>query len=143
MPRQRFDVTSNLTDVCNALAECRATIERLEKDLETEKEYREHLSSILRQRLAGKFPAMTAEEMLRKIEADVKKSVTRVVADRKKQGRNSEDAKTAAAARTHHVISKYHLNELTKNMRDFIGQTVDEVYELKKPSFKARLPNRG
>jgi hypothetical protein len=142
MPKERFDATSNLTDVCNALTDCLAAINRLKHDLETERDDAERLESILAQRFAGTFPALTGEEMLRKIEADVKRSVTRVVADRKRRNCTTAITKQDAIDGAYVVIAKYHLNELTKNMREFIDETIDEVYVLRKPSFESRVRAR-
>src|ERR1022692_3261024 len=101
MSYQRFDVTSSLVDVANALQHSGIRQTQLKAQLQEEEEYSRHLLAILSERFSTGFPGLTGEQALRKVEANVRRSVSRVVADKKKQGRGREEARIAAIDKAH------------------------------------------
>jgi hypothetical protein len=144
--QQPLDVTSPVKDVANALNECIARIKTLQTEkqalqakLDEEDNHRQRLSDVLYQHLRASFkelgaPDFSGEDILRTIEANVKRSVSAVVRDKKKQGRGPQEAKTAARARARIVIDKYHLNDLTESMLKHVDETVATAYAEKIPS---------
>lgn len=134
-----FDLNSNPTDVANALKESEARLATLKVQLQEEGDHYRWLISILDQCFGRGFPGVSGEGALRKVEANVKRSVTRVVQDKQKQGRAFEHAKQAAIAQALIVIDRYQLRELTETMSKHIDKTVAKVYGVKNPSLAARL----
>ena len=125
---QRFDVNSNLTEIANAVRKSEARQAQLSAELREEVECYKRLLGILTQRYGAGFPGPSAEAILRKIEANVKRSASRVVADKKRQNRAESDARTAAMDKARIVIDKYHMNELTASMIRYINDAVAKVY---------------
>lgn len=130
--RERFDVNSNLTEVANALRTSEARQAQLTAELWEEVECYKHLLGILGQRFGAGFPGSSGDAILRKIEANVKRSASRVVADKKRQKRAESDARTAAMDKARIVIDKYHMNELTASMIQYINDAVAKVYGKKR-----------
>jgi hypothetical protein len=126
--RERFDVNSKLTEVANAVRESEARQAQLNAELREEVECYKHLLRILGQRFGAGFPGPSGEDILRKIEANVKRSASRVVADKKRQNRAESDARTAAIDKARIVIDKYQMNELTASMIQHIDDAVAKVY---------------
>src|SRR5437667_10903137 len=118
--RKRFSVTSDLTEVAKAKAESDARRKSLEAQHQEEKEYGQRLSMIIQKRLGGRFPPVKKENILAQIEGHVKRSVTRVVADSKKNGQTSEEATDTAMTRGRFVAEQHGLNDLTDRMLEHI-----------------------
>src|ERR1035438_10193372 len=142
--RERFDVNSNLTEVANALRQSEARQATLNAQLQEESEYTQHLSSIITERLRVIFtesgtPDFDGKAILCKIEANVKRSVSRVVADRKKQGRGPEEARTGAIDKARVVADHYCLGDLTDAVLRHVDQTLEKVYGTKKQSPLVKL----
>jgi hypothetical protein len=88
MSYQRFDMKSDLTAVGNALTENDARIKSLKAQLQQAEEDQRHLSAIMSQRIGVIFsesgaPDFDGKAILRKIEANVKRSMSRLLPTRK------------------------------------------------------------
>jgi hypothetical protein len=142
MSHRQFDVTSKLADVANALHESESRQTQLKAQLQEEEEYSRHLLAILSERFSTGFPGLTGEEALRKIEANVRRSVSRVVADKKKQGRGREEARIAAIDKAHIVADRYGLSDLTDGILKHVDQTVKKAYGTKTQSLAVKLRAR-
>ena len=85
---------------------------------------------ILDQRLRGSKD-IRGESNLMKIEANVKRSVTRTVKDEKKKGSTPEEAKVQAETNALALVEKYGFETLTEHMSKHIDETLAKVYGLK------------
>ncbi len=70
----------------------------------------------------------TPEAILRHVEGNIKRSITQVLHDCKRQGWNHEDAKGAATKRAKEVARRYGLSRLTACLRKYLDISATRIF---------------
>jgi hypothetical protein len=118
--------SANSTEICDELKRIKARLVDIEAEHARLLEEAERLWKRLEQ-LCG-TPEKSSEQVMREIEANIKRSVTRIIRDRQRQGRSPETARQAAIDRAAIVADRQFLPAVPASIAQYIDAKLKAAY---------------
>ncbi|HXN49439.1 MAG TPA: hypothetical protein VN893_22490 [Bryobacteraceae bacterium] len=127
---QAFDIYSaDTTALLNELPRAYSRLKQRQAEVDEEREFITRLLTRLGQVVGS--PEKSPEQFVRQIEANLKRSASRVIRDKKQQERTQEDAEKAARDRAFIIANNYGLPSLPDSILAYIKAKATAAYRVR------------